>query len=81
MQDITTQAAAIKAALLNGQAITPIDALAICGCFRLSARIYDLRHDEGMNIRVCQDKTRHYAKYWMDARDIADYKRTHGYEH
>lgn len=26
------------------QGITPIDALDLCGCFRLSARIWDLRH-------------------------------------
>lgn len=41
--------AQIKAALLAGETITPIDALNRFGCFRLGARIWDLR-DEGMNI-------------------------------
>ena len=76
-QDIQTQAAAIKAALLNGQAISPMDALHLCGCYRLSARIYDLRHDEGMVIQMTQDKKRHYAIYWMNKADIAEYNRNH----
>ena len=38
-----SQIARIKAALLDGESLTPIDALARFGCFRLGARIYDLR--------------------------------------
>ena len=44
-----TQNEKIKAYLTKGKAITPIDALNKFGCFRLSARIKDLR-DEGLNI-------------------------------
>jgi hypothetical protein len=44
-----TQNDKIKAYLTKGKAITPIDALNKFGCFRLSARIKDLR-DEGLNI-------------------------------
>ena len=39
----------IKAYLNKGKSITPIDALNKFGCFRLSARIANLR-DEGLNI-------------------------------
>jgi hypothetical protein len=39
----------IQAYLEKGKKITPIDALNKFGCFRLSARIKDLR-DNGLNI-------------------------------
>jgi hypothetical protein len=31
--------------LQSGRALTPLQALSLCGCLRLSARIHDLRHD------------------------------------
>lgn len=46
-----THKAQIREALLNGEALTPLDALNRFGCFRLGARIWDLR-DEGMSIRT-----------------------------
>ena len=39
-----TQANAILAYMQAGNGITPIEALDLCGCFRLSARIADLKH-------------------------------------
>ena len=39
MEKIDSQLSVIRAALLKGKTITPIDALNMCGCFRLSARI------------------------------------------
>ena len=44
-----TQKQQILAYLEKGKAITPIQALSKFGCFRLSARISDLRND-GLNI-------------------------------
>jgi hypothetical protein len=44
-----SQNALIKGWLLNGKSITPLDALNMFGCFRLSARIANLR-DEGLPI-------------------------------
>jgi len=44
-----TQNEKIKAYLNKGKSITPLDALNKFGCFRLSARIKNLR-DEGLNI-------------------------------
>jgi hypothetical protein len=46
---MTTQNQQIKAYLTKGKSLTPIDALNKFGCFRLSARIKNLR-DEGLNI-------------------------------
>jgi len=44
-----TQKQQILSYLEKGKAITPIQALSKFGCFRLSARISDLRND-GLNI-------------------------------
>lgn len=46
-----SQKLAIQHDLEEGAEITPIDALRDYGCFRLSARIYDLRKD-GARIRT-----------------------------
>lgn len=49
--------------------ITPMDALKLCGCFRLSARIFDLK-EAGHNIyKVWEEETtdegtvKRYARY------------------
>jgi hypothetical protein len=44
-----SQNALIKGWLLNGYSITPMEALNMFGCFRLSARIANLR-DEGLEV-------------------------------
>lgn len=44
-----SQNALIKGWLLNGKSITPMEALNMFGCFRLSARIANLR-DEGLAV-------------------------------
>ena len=46
---IESQNKSILGVLMQGKTITPMDALELCGCFRLSARIYDLR-EQGHNI-------------------------------
>lgn len=47
--DIATQSQKIAAHLRSGKSITPLDALNLYGCFRLGARIWDLK-DKGMPI-------------------------------
>jgi hypothetical protein len=49
MKSIDSQTALIKGWLLNGYSITQLDALNMFGCFRLAARISDLR-DQGLSI-------------------------------
>lgn len=49
MKALDSQNALIKGWLLNGKSITPIEALNMFGCFRLSARIANLR-DEGLPV-------------------------------
>ena len=66
---ISKQNEMILGHMLEGKSITPIDALNNYGCFRLSARIYDLKR-EGYPIKsdyvaVGKDKKR-VKVYWMD---------------
>lgn len=44
-----SQCKKIRAYLESGKKLTPLDALYMFGCFRLGARIYNLKH-AGMNI-------------------------------
>ena len=50
--------------LEKGHEITPIEALNLFGCFRLSARILELRR-KGMAIdtRIVRDGKKHFAAY------------------
>ena len=59
-----TQLTQIKAHLERGQRITPLGALDLYGCFRLGARIYDLKKS-GYPIekRMIQIGEKHYAEY------------------
>jgi|Laugresu1bdmlbsd_1035121.scaffolds.fasta_scaffold49611_4 hypothetical protein len=59
-----TQNETIRAALLAGRAITPLEALHEFGCLRLAARIRDLRQT-GMDIE-CKNVIRNgkrFARY------------------
>lgn len=49
MKALDSQNALIKGWLLNGKSITPMEALNMFGCFRLSARIANLR-EEGLAV-------------------------------
>ena len=49
MKALDSQNALIKGWLLNGKSITPMEALNMFGCFRLSARIANLR-EEGLPV-------------------------------
>ena len=59
-----SQNALIKGCLLNGHSITALDALNMFGCFRLSARIANLK-DQGMNIttEMVEINDKRIAKY------------------
>lgn len=51
-----SQLSLIRAALEKGDTLTPIDALNRFGCFRLGARIHDLR-EEGYDIATLDHHT------------------------
>ena len=58
-----TQKDQILTHLKAGKPITPIDALNMFGCFRLGARIFDIKQ-EGHSIKT--DQSKGYATYTMD---------------
>lgn len=71
--ETNTQTAAIKAALLNGEIITPIDALNRFGCMRLGARIWDLRN-EGLPIETAfSSGEKRYAIYFISHDNLNKY--------
>lgn len=64
-QPIPSQMSDIKSYLLAGKSITQLEALGLFRCFRLAARIEQLRK-AGMNIKteMCKDVTgKQYARY------------------
>tara|TARA_B100000579_G_scaffold433396_1_gene452066 strand:+ start:929 stop:1159 length:231 start_codon:yes stop_codon:yes gene_type:complete len=68
----------IKAHLEKGNTITAISALANFNCFRLAARIKDLK-DTGMTIKkrmITNKHGRRYAMYWLDARETDEFDLT-----
>jgi hypothetical protein len=63
-----TQNEQLRAALLAGRSLTPMDALRDFGCFRLAARVADLRR-EGLPIE-CVSETKNgkrFARYYLKA--------------
>tara|TARA_R100000152_G_C6778887_1_gene209972 strand:+ start:1237 stop:1440 length:204 start_codon:yes stop_codon:yes gene_type:complete len=66
-----TQNEMILVALKNGEKVTPLSALQHFGCFRLSARIWDLRNEghpiSKKTISTPQGKT--IAEYYYDKQD------------
>ena len=77
MERITSQKNKIKQHLEDKQGITPMDALRLYGCFRLSAIILKLK-EEGMKIvtvlrsQYREDGNKHgivqFAEYWLESR-------------
>ena len=62
------QEAQILAALKRGEALTPMDALRRFGCFRLGARIFDLRrkgHPVTTDMITDEATNKRFAEYRM----------------
>jgi hypothetical protein len=66
MKSTDSQTALIKGWLLNGRSITQLDALNMFGCFRLAARISNLR-EEGLDIvtDIVTINDKRIAKYYL----------------
>jgi hypothetical protein len=61
-----TQNEQLRAALLAGRSLTPMDALRDFGCFRLAARVADLRR-EGLPIECVSETAngKRFARYYL----------------
>lgn len=67
MMATDSQNALIKGWLLNGYSITQMEALTQFGCFRLAARIADLK-DKGLNVvtdMVTLENGKRVARYFI----------------
>jgi hypothetical protein len=70
-----SQTLALQRYLAKGRSITPMDALKLFGCFRLGARIYDLKR-AGWNIvtSTVSKNGKRFAEYRM----VKSNTRNHG---
>lgn len=66
-----SQNESIRKYLEDGHAITPIDALNMFGCFRLGARIADLKK-QGLDIRTDIIHDRSNGKHWASYRLVTN---------
>lgn len=58
----------ILAHLKTGKRLSPLDALFLFNCFRLGARIWDLKQ-EGYPIKseiVTNERGKRYSEYWLE---------------
>jgi hypothetical protein len=76
MKAIDSQNALIKGWLLNGRSITQLDALNMFGCFRLAARIANIR-EQGLYVdtEIIEINQKRVARYSLKMDyDIIDMK-------
>jgi len=61
--------------LKKGNSITPIDALTHFGCFRLGARIWDLRKQgHEIDMRFRRNGRKKFAEYWLKQKECVNTK-------
>ena len=60
-----TQAKVILDHLLSGRPLTALDALNEYGCFRLAARIHELRKDYEIDEVMVERNGKRYASYYI----------------
>lgn len=63
-----TQMEQIKQHLEEGKSITPLEALRMFGCFRLSAIIFNLRYkpyEMDIKVKMIQQGKKHFAQYYL----------------
>lgn len=66
MSDEPTQANAILAYLQQYGSITPMDALRVCGCMRLAARIQDLEESGHVfTVEIEGENGKRWARYTL----------------
>lgn len=70
-----SQEAKILEHMKAGNRLTPIDALQKFGCFRLGARVHDLRmQGYAINSTLVEQDGKRFARYWMEDGALESYK-------
>ena len=64
-----TQRKKIREHILGGKSITAIEALELCGCFRLAAVIYRIKNDDNLPVKtmMVSDGKKRFARYYLEA--------------
>ena len=72
--EILSQNKLIKEHLLQGKRLTALDALRLFKCLRLSGRIHDLRHKEGLPIhsKMIIRSGKRVAEYYLSKNENHD---------
>ena len=68
MDRMESQRVRVQRYLMDGNSITPIEALNMFGAFRFSSIIYELKNYQGMDIEtemVFEENGKRYAKYYL----------------
>lgn len=66
MSSHVSQTASIMQALLDGDRLTPLDALGRFGCLRLAARIRDIKElGVPVNVEITKFNGKRFATYWV----------------
>lgn len=63
--EIESQNKRIKQHLIDGYSITPIQALKLFGCFRLSARIHELRKEMDIKAEKVINNGKSFCSYYL----------------
>lgn len=69
MDRMDTQRKRIREHLLDGKSITAIEALEMCGCFRLAAVIHRIKNYDNLPIKtmMVSDGKKRFARYYLEA--------------
>lgn len=69
MSDTKSQSEQILTWLQSGRPLTPLESLERFGCFRLGARIYDLRkRGHEIHAEMVEFRGKRFAKYSMESK-------------
>lgn len=69
MDRMDTQRKKIREHLLDGNSITAIEALELCGCFRLAAVIHRIKNSDNIPVKtmMVSDGKKRFARYYLEA--------------
>ena len=64
--EVKSQKELIREYLKKGKRITPLETLKKFGCFRLGARIYELKKEMDIHSRLVTKNGKRFSEYWIE---------------